>query len=137
VQIYEDILKLVEDLMIKIIKNLYPDKKITKTPFPRLTYQELMEKHQSDKADLRKDKKDTNELAFHWMIDPPMFKQSETEKKLVALHHPFTMPNIEDMEKYPNEPLKWHAYGYDLILNGTEIWGGSIRIHQADIQKKV
>lgn len=133
----EDVLKSTEELMVKIVKELYPDKKIVKTPFPRLTYDELMKKYNEDKADLRKDKKDPNELAFHWMINPPMFKKSEAEKKLVAIHHPFTMPNAEDMEKYPDDPLKWRAYGYDLILNGSEIWGGSVRIHKQDIQKKV
>jgi len=133
----EEVLKLTEDLMIKIIKDLYPEKNITQTPFPRLTYAELMEKYKEDKADLRKDKKDPNELAFHWMIDPPAFKKSESEKKLVATHHPFTMPNLEDYKKYPDEPEKWRALGYDLILNGTEIWGGSIRIHRRDIQQKI
>lgn len=133
----EDILEMVEKLMIEIITELYPAKKITETPFPRLTHQELMDKYGADKADLRKDKNDPNELAFHWLIDPPAFKKSEAEKKLVATHHPFTMPNQEDMKKNPNDPEKWRALGYDLILNGSEIWGGSIRIHNHDIQKKV
>lgn len=133
----EEVMKLTEDLMVKLIKELYPNKKITQTPFPRLTYFELMDKYQSDKADLRKDKKDPDELAFHWMIDPPMFKQSESEKKLVATHHPFTMPNLDDYRQHPDQPEQWRAYSYDLILNGTEIWGGSIRIHSQEIQKKV
>ncbi len=133
----EDIIKITEDLMVKIIKELYPQKKITTIPFPRLKYDDLMKEYKSDKADLRKDKNDPNELAFHWMIDPPAFKRSESEKKLVATHHPFTMPSLEDYEKYPDNPEKWRSIGFDLILNGTEIWGGSVRIHRQDIQKKI
>ncbi len=133
----DEIMKITEDLMVRIITELYPQKKITTLPFPRIKHEDLMKKYNSDKADLRRDKNDKNELAFHWMIDPPAFKKSESEKKLVASHHPFTMPNLQDYEKYPNEPEKWHSAGYDLILNGTEIWGGSIRIHRQDIQKKI
>jgi len=133
----EDIFTLIEPMMIKLVETLYPEKKIMAKPFPRLTYAECMEKYDTDKPDLRPDKNDPDVLAFMWLIDPPMFKHSETEKKLVASHHPFTMPNLEDMEKYPDEPKKWRAYGYDLVLNGFEIAGGSIRIHLRDIQQKV
>jgi len=133
----EDIFQLIEPMMIKLVEELYPEKKIMSKPFPRLTYAECMEKYNTDKPDLRPDKNDPDLLAFMWLIDPPMFKYSETEKKLVASHHPFTMPNREDMEKYPDEPKKWRAYGYDLVLNGNEIAGGSIRIHLRDIQQKV
>lgn len=133
----EDIFELIEPMMIQLVETLYPNKKITKKPFPHLTYAECMEKYGTDKPDLRINKEDPDELAFMWLIDPPMFKYSESEKKLVASHHPFTMPNLEDMEKMPDEPKKWRAYGYDLVLNGFEIAGGSIRIHRRDIQKKV
>ncbi len=133
----EDILGLVEPLMIELVEKLYPNKKISKKPFPRLTCAEAMEKYNSDKPDLRKDKNDPDELAFCWVVDMPMFKKSEAEKKLVAVHHPFTMPNNEDMAKYPDAPEKWRAYAFDLSLNGSEIWGGSIRIHRRDIQQKV
>jgi aspartyl-tRNA synthetase len=133
----EEILSLTEQLMIEVIAKLYPNKKIAQVPFPRLTYKEAMEKYQSDKPDVRKDKADPNELAFCWVVDMPMFAYSETDKKMVAVHHPFTMPNAEDMEKFPDDPKQWRAYAYDLALNGNEIWGGSIRIHRADIQKKV
>ena len=133
----EDIFELIEPMMIELVETLYPSKKITKKPFPRLTYDECMNNYNTDKPDLRVKKDDPDELAFMWLIDPPMFKYSETEKKLVASHHPFTMPNLEDMEKFPDEPRKWRAYGYDLVLNGFEVAGGSIRIHRRDIQKKV
>lgn len=133
----EDILALMEPMMIELVEKLYPNKKITSKPFPRLTYAEAMKKYKTDKPDLRVNKEDPDELAFMWLIDPPMFKFSESEKKLVASHHPFTMPNPEDMEKNPKEPKKWRALGYDLVLNGFEIAGGSIRIHLRDVQQKV
>ena len=133
----EDIFALIEPMMIKLVEELYPNKKITAKPFPRKTYAECMEKYGSDKPDLRVNKEDPDELAFMWLIDPPMFKYSENEKKLVASHHPFTMPNPEDMERYPDEPRKWRALGYDLVLNGFEVAGGSIRIHLHDIQQRV
>lgn len=133
----EDLLQLIEPMMIDLIKKLYPQKKITFQPFPRKTYTECLEKYGTDKPDLRVNKEDPDELAFMWLIDAPMFKYSESEKKLVAAHHPFTMPNLEDVKNYPTEPLKWRSYGYDLVLNGFEIGGGSIRIHLRDIQQKI
>jgi len=133
----EDILQLIESMAINLVETLYPSKKITSKSFPRKTYAECIEKYGTDKPDLRVNKEDHDELAFMWLIDAPMFKYSETENKLVAAHHPFTMPNLEDMQKYPNEPQKWRSYGYDLVLNGFEIGGGSIRIHLRDIQQKI
>ncbi|MFA5124480.1 MAG: aspartate--tRNA ligase [Patescibacteria group bacterium] len=133
----EDIFNLIEPMMIELVGKLYPNKKILAKPFPRLTYAECLDKYGTDKPDLRPDKNDPDVLAFMWLIDPPMFKYSETENKLVASHHPFTMPNREDMEKYPDDPKKWRAYGYDLVLNGFEVAGGSIRIHLHDIQQKI
>lgn len=133
----EDIFQLIEPMMIELVEKLYPNKKIMAKPFPRLTYAECMEKYGTDKPDLRPDKNDPDMLAFMWLIDAPMFKYSETEKKLVAAHHPFTMPNLEDMKAMPDEPRKWRSYGYDLVLNGFEVAGGSIRIHLRDVQQKI
>ena len=133
----KDIFPLIQHLMVKLVGRLYPNKKIIQTPFAQMTYQESMEKYQSDKPDLRSDKNNSDELAFCWIVDMPMFEHSDAEKKLVAVHHPFTMPNPKDIKKYPNDPLKWRAYSYDLVLNGYEIFGGSIRIHQRQIQKRV
>ena len=133
----EDLWQVIEKMTINLVEQFYPNKKITAKPFPRLTYAQCMEKYKTDKPDLRVNKEDPDELAFMWMVDAPMFKYSEGEKKLVAAHHPFTMPNLEDMKKYPDEPRKWRSYGYDLVLNGFEIAGGSIRIHLRDVQQKV
>jgi len=133
----EDLWPIIEAMTIELIEQFYPDKKITARPFPRLTHAECLEKYGTDKPDLRVNKEDPDELAFMWLIDAPMFKYSENEKKLVAAHHPFTMPNREDMEKYPDKPRQWRSYGYDLVLNGYEIAGGSIRIHLRDVQQKI
>ena len=133
----EDIIELIEEMFIELVESLYPDKKITKKPFPKISFAEAMSEYKTDKPDIRKDKNDPDELGFCWLIDKPMFAYSASAKKIVATHHPFTLPVKNDMEKYPDEPLKWHAYSYDFILNGFEIAGGSIRIHQKEIQEKV
>ncbi|MDI3517399.1 MAG: aspartyl-tRNA synthetase [Thermotogota bacterium] len=73
---------------------------------------------------------------FLWVIDFPMFEWSEEENRLVARHHPFTMPRIEDIEE-KKDPLEIKALSYDLVMNGVEIAGGSIRIHRSDIQRWV
>ena len=133
----EDILTLVEDMMIKMVEKVAPEKKIQSKPFPRITYKESEEKYSTDKPDLRKDKNDKDELAFAWIIDAPLFKYSKSEKKLVSSHHPFTMPQPQDMDKLDSKPQEVRAYAYDLVLNGFEVAGGSIRIHKRDIQNKI
>ncbi|MFA5128898.1 MAG: aspartate--tRNA ligase [Patescibacteria group bacterium] len=133
----EDVMKLTEELMIHLAKTVVPDKKIKKMPFPVLTYDEAMKKYKTDKPDLREDKKNSNELAFCWVIDFPLFEWSESEKKLVSSHHPFTMPHKEDMDDLEEHPLDVRAYAYDLVLNGYEVGGGSIRIHDRTLQSKI
>lgn len=133
----EDVWELVEKMMTEMVKTVCPDKKIKQTPFPRITYKEAMEKYNTDKPDLREDKSDKNELAFMWLVDVPLFKYSQTEKKLVSSHHPFTMPNAEDLDQLDKSPEEVRSYGYDLVLNGFEIAGGSIRIHNREIQNKI
>ncbi|MBN1829104.1 MAG: aspartate--tRNA ligase [Deltaproteobacteria bacterium] len=76
-------------------------------------------------------------FAFTWVTDFPMFEYSETEGRYVAMHHPFTSPKIEDLAFLENEPGKIRARAYDLVLNGSEIGGGSIRIHKQDVQSRV
>jgi aspartyl-tRNA synthetase len=122
-----DILEMVERLYIEIIKNIFPEKRIMQIPFPRLTYKEAQEKYGSDKPDLRKDKNDPNELAFCFVVDFPMFEWLEGEKKWGAMHHPFTKPQSEDPEAIKKNPEDILGYQHDLVLNGYEIGGGSIR----------
>lgn len=140
----EQILNLIEDLYFNLMKNLFPEKKLTfSKPFPRLTYKEVMEKYQTDKPDLRKDKNDPNELAFAFVVDFPMFEWKETEKRWDAVHHPFTKAqnpsnlSEEDFIKYLKEnPDKILAHQYDFVCNGYEIGGGSIREHNPHILQK-
>lgn len=80
---------------------------------------------------------DDNKHAFAWVVDFPMFDYDEEEKRPVAVHHPFTSARWEDLTLLDTEPLKAKANAYDLVLNGTEIGGGSIRIHNPEIQSKV
>ncbi len=76
-------------------------------------------------------------LAFTWVTDFPLFEYSDTEKRFMATHHPFTAPVAEDMQFIETDPGKIHARAYDLVLNGSEIGGGSIRIHQKDVQSAI
>jgi aspartyl-tRNA synthetase len=74
---------------------------------------------------------------FLWVVDFPMFEYDEREKRFAAMHHPFTSPCEEDLEKLESDPGAVKARAYDLVLNGSEIGGGSIRIHRQDIQRRV
>lgn len=132
----EDILKLIEKMMIELVGKIFPEAEIFKTPFPRFTYKEAMEKYKSDKPDLRK-KKDSKELAFCWVTEFPLLEKSENAGKLVSCHHPFTQPKEEDIALLSQNPLKVRAKAYDLVLNGYEIGGGSIRIFQRELQEKI
>lgn len=85
----------------------------------------------------RRDLIDPNALSFLWVVDFPMFEYNEEEKRYVAMHHPFTAPRDEDLPLLESDPGKVYAKAYDMVLNGTEIGGGSIRIHRRDVQKAV
>jgi aspartyl-tRNA synthetase len=74
---------------------------------------------------------------FLWVVDFPMFEFDEKENRFGAMHHPFTSPREEDLEKLETDPRAVKARAYDLVLNGSEIGGGSIRIHRQDIQRRV
>lgn len=74
---------------------------------------------------------------FLWVVDFPLLEYNEEEKRYVAIHHPFTSPLVEDLALLESNPALARAQSYDLVLNGVEIGGGSIRIHQRDIQEKM
>ena len=133
----EEILELTEELYASIVEALYPDKKNTQKPFPRLTYKEAMEKYGTDKPDLRKNKDDKNELAFAFIVDVPMFEWKKTEKRWDAVHHPFTKIKNPKEEISEKNVEKLSALQYDFVLNGYEIGGGSIREHDPKILEKV
>ncbi len=130
----EDVMALNEALLIALVQKLTPEKKIQQIPFPRLTYKEAMEKYQTDRPDLREDKNDPNLLAFCWVIDFPFFEKDK-EGAWTFTHNPFSAPKTEHREAL----LKREGIAdiltsqYDIVLNGFEIGGGSIRAHQPEM----
>ena len=134
----EEVLTYTEAMFIELVEKVYPNKKISEIPFPRLTYVESMEKYGSDKPDLRKNKEDPDELAFCWILDFPMFEKND-DGSLQATHHPFCSIHDEDKEKFMKgeDLFSIRANAYDLVLNGYELSSGSIRIHESKLQKQV
>lgn len=132
----EDVLKLVEKMMLNLLKEVAPEKKITFKKFPRISYKDSMSQYGSDKPDMRNDKNDPDELAFCWVVDFPMFEMDK-DGKLNTAHHPFCAINPKDKKYLDKDPLKVRAWSYDLVLNGYELSSGSIRIHEPEMQKKI
>ena len=81
--------------------------------------------------------RDKNKFALLWVVDFPMFEWSEEEGRLMAMHHPFTSPKPSDIEKLDTDPAHVLADAYDMVCNGVEVGGGSIRIHDAELQAKI
>ena len=141
----DDILSLVEEMFTELVKQIFPGKRISQTPWPRLAHREVMKKYGTDKPDLRQNKNDPDELAFAWTVDFPLFvEQSEADyfhgsgkAKFAPSHHMFTAPHPDDIPLLDSDPLKVRGLQHDLVLNGFEVGGGSIRIHQSEIQSKI
>lgn len=134
----EDVLELIEDMMIKLVSTVTPEKRIQQIPFPRLTYAEAMQKYGTDKPDLRENKEDPNLLAFAWVIDFPFFEKTD-EGGWTFSHNPFSAPKPEHKEWLM---AKEHVADilttqYDIVLNGYEAGGGSIRNHEPEALKRV
>jgi len=89
--------------------------------------------HLGEKLGLIADK----DYALVWVVDFPLMEFDPEEKRYVALHHPFTAPLDEDLPLLDSEPAKSRSKAYDLALNGIEVGGGSIRIHQVELQRKI
>lgn len=75
--------------------------------------------------------------ALLWVVDFPMFEYSEEDNRYVSVHHPFTMPNLEDIDKMETDPAHCRSIAYDIVYNGNELGGGSVRIHDGEIQRRV
>ncbi len=131
-----DVMKVNEDLLIGIVTKLFPEKRIQQVPFPVFTYKEVMEKYNSDKPDIREDKNDPNLLAFCWVVDFPAFEKTGEDNvdgtgEWTFTHNPFT--GVKD--EYKQDLLDKKNIGsivstqYDVALNGYEIGGGGIRLH--------
>ena len=144
----EHILQLTEEMFTKMIKKLWPEKKMTFKQWPRLDWQEVMDKYSTDKPDLRKNKTDKNELSFVFIVDFPLFVSQADNKdsqdhfhgvksKWAPSHHMFTAPKEKDIPLLDTEPGKVRSYQHDLVLNGIEVGGGSIRIHDPKLQEKI
>ena len=80
---------------------------------------------------------DPNAHSLLWVVDFPMFEYSEEDNRYVSVHHPFTMPNLEDIDKMESDPANCRSIAYDIVYNGNELGGGSVRIHDGEIQKRV
>ncbi len=140
----EEILFLAETLFTELVGKIFPEKRITKTPWPRIPHKIAKEKYGTDKPDLREDKNDSNELSFAWIIDFPLFAEQSTEDyfygsgsaKFAPSHHMFTAPHSDDIPLLDSDPGKVRGLQHDMILNGFEVGGGSIRIHQPEVQNK-
>lgn len=132
----ETIMQLVEGMVTTMVQKFYPDA-IMQTPWPRIPYTEAMEKYQSDKPDIRKDKNNPKELGFVWIVDFPLFETEMVDGHYAPSHHMFTMPKSEDIPLLDSKPGEARSYQYDLALNGYEVMGGSIRIHDPKLQAKI
>jgi aspartyl-tRNA synthetase len=134
----DDIIKITEESLIKMVEHVIPEKKIQEIPFPRLTYKESMEKYKTDRPDLRKDKNDPNLLAFCWIVDFPFFEKND-KGKWTFTHNPFSRPMPQHMESLMNKSNIGDILTtqYDVVLNGSEAAGGSIRNHEMEALRKV
>ncbi len=130
----EEILDLTEKLFIEITEKVL-GKKVFKKPFPRFTHEEAMKQFGADKFDLR-DEKDKDVLAFAWVVDFPLFEKT-AGREIAPMHHPFTAPKDEDIPLLDKDPLKVRSWQHDLVCNGLEIGGGSIRITDPELQAKI
>ena len=140
----EDVMQLNEALLIDLVTKLYPEKRIQTVPFPRMTYKEAMEKYDTDRPDIREDKDDPNLLAFCWVTDFPMFEpvdhnaHPESKADWTFTHNPFSAPVESDLELLRKKENIGDIIStqYDIVLNGYEIGGGSIRTHRAEDLRK-
>lgn len=127
-----DIFDVAEGMLFYVFKEALG--KELKIPFPRMTYKEAMEKYKTDKPDLRKGDQG---FEFLWVLDFPLFKYNEEEKRWDMEHHPFTSPVAEDIDLIESLPGRVRSKAYDLVVNGVELASGSIRIHKRDLQERI
>ncbi len=134
----EDVMAINESALIDLVEKIYPKKKIQEKPFPLISYKEAMEKYETDRPDLRKDKNNPDLLAFCWIIDFPFFEKSG-KGGWTFTHNPFSRPKTEHMDWL----MKKENIGeilttqYDIALNGFELGGGSVRNHRPEALFKV
>lgn len=129
----EDIFSLTESLFKIIFKEIKGIE--IPVPFKRMSHQEAMAKYKTDKPDLRGA---GEEFSFVWIVDFPLLKYNQEEKRWESEHHPFTSLKEEDIKYLDQKEFgKIRARSYDLVLNGYEIGSGSVRIHKRELQEKI
>ena len=133
-----DVMNLIEEMLIKMVSKITHNKKIQEVPFPRISYKDSMEKYGVDRPDLRNDKNDPDLLAFCWVVDFPFFEKTDNGGWTFT-HNPFSKPTKEyetslSEKKNIGEILTTQ---YDIVLNGFEVGGGSIRNHRPEALKNV
>ncbi|HAJ56143.1 MAG TPA: aspartate--tRNA ligase [Candidatus Omnitrophica bacterium] len=132
----EDIFDISERLFAKVVKDLKGIE--LKTPFERISYKDAVQRYGSDKPDLRVNKSDPGEFSFVWVVDFPLFKYDDEGKRWDSEHHPFTAPHPQDLGLLDGQDLApVRSRSYDLVLNGSEIASGSMRIHEQELQRKI
>lgn len=134
----EDVMSLNEKLLIELVQKLYPEKRIQQIPFPRISYNDAMEKYGNDRPDIREDKNDPNLLAFCWVVDFPFFEKTD-EGKWTFTHNPFSAAIPEQTQWLKNKENigEIKTAQYDIVLNGYEIGGGSVRNHNPELLRTV
>ena len=141
----DEILQLVEKMFTLLVEKIFPEKHTPFSPWPRIPHKEAIAKYGTDKPDVRKDKSDPHELAFAWIIDFPLFTEQSAHDfyhgsgsaKFAPSHHMFTAPHPDDISLLDSDPTKVRGLQHDLVLNGFEVGGGSIRIHDPKVQEKI
>ena len=133
----EEIMQLNEELLIALVTQLYPTKKIQQIPFPRISYQESMERYGTDRPDVRQDPTDLSLLAFCWVVDFPFFEADE-KGGWTFTHNPFSQAKAEhqDWLMAKDRIGEILTTQYDIVLNGSEIGGGSLRAYQPTLLQK-
>lgn len=124
----------VMSLIEELIQNCWPQTDQISVPFRRMTYSEAIKNYGTDKPDLRSRE---DELAFVWITDFPLFLPKESGNGLESSHHPFTAPQSQDKELIYSKPESVLGQHYDLVVNGQEVGGGSIRIHDHKLQEYI
>lgn len=132
----EDVMSLVENMVVEMMKTLFPNKKM-RVPWPRVSHKQSVEKYGTDKPDMRENKGDPDEIAFAWVVDFPSFELNQETKAIQPVHHMFVQPREDSVALIDSDPLKMISTQYDWVCNGYELASGSIRITDPELQMKV
>ncbi|MFZ2681862.1 MAG: aspartate--tRNA ligase [Patescibacteria group bacterium] len=140
----EEVMSLIEGMLLEMVRKYKPEAKLGQVPFPRMAYKEAMEKYGTDRPDIRADKTDPNEMAFLWVVDFPFFEKTTDaagsgQGGWTFTHNPFSaaLPEWRDKLMKKEEIGEIITSQYDIVLNGFEIGGGSIRNHRPEALRTV